>query len=1637
MKRKAISCVLMVVMMVSMFSGINIKRVSAETVDARLKIMSFNVLTSLNQPIEREHNGQTRGQMLTALIDGKQSDSMGLNEVTQDWLNYLNNSVSTYGYQNGVTYAVTGNKAEDGITDLTSGYSEYSPILYRSDLYDIEKTGGYWFSDTPNVKTSKYMDIQDAEGRLLYKGMSNSRVMSYAILKYKGTNEIAYIHINSHYDHQSSDYIQRLCSIQVAKMANELALRYHAPAVLTGDINATEQSEAYKYLASGDNGYVNAKYVTNHYSTLPSSAGFGENYNGETKDVIDHIFISAGNIGVYKHDILKNPYLSDHSAVYAELSLNQMPKLDAIEVNDTAVPEFSDNRFSYNLFLPDSNLSFELKHNAGYTVTASINNSPYPVSAGAGGQSQLSFNMTEANNSVSLYVMDSAGRTTTYILNIYKESGEANPVISEIFPNASPGYKYFEVTNAGTKSMSTDDYAFLWGNIGADASVSWEGRLELTGNRVIRPGGSVVFWFTYNTNGVFSTEPTVADFNAHYHTSLTEENIIIFGASQVFKGYSVSAADPNQTAVFTMGANKDRGMRIGYAKDNQGQPYGWTKKSTNSSFDGPAVSVSSYKSISTKDLTSSQLFKFKYAEGQTVAAASDVLDLFYASPGIYDKRVGNEPKDAYARIEAGEYDSYSLVHAEGDNLGGSLAGSWAFYSNVQFGETGADSAIFSAAVKESNATGTIEIYMDGNSDGSLTNARKIGSLTTTPTAADWSVYKEFTSSFSERITGTHHVTLVFKPNAGKTYVGNLDYFVFHPYVAKADLTQLTGLAFRLDGKPLAADTLLNATQEKNTYTLSAEAAYLPADADYSIRWSSSRPDIAAINETTGLITVLKYGDFTVQASVYSNYKLFDSYTTPVLSTDYKISAFSYIEGEWASRFTPGKDKMPNAKKAAAAATGLSGNLTNGYNYIGDVVDSSSMTLGSVDFGSNGIQSFVMNMALKSSNCGGTVTLYADTVDDAHKIGYLTAAVAPDAPDNYNTYLLYTGTIEQSVTGVHDLILTFSTSKTYVGNIDYLIFEEIGNPPSQGEDTVKPVITLRGHNPVILEVGLEYSDAGALASDDRDGDITGRISTAYSWNGLPADGISTVTEATYNVHYNVSDLEGNAADEVVRTVIIAATAGPDTVKPAITLLGGATVEVENGAVYMDAGAVAADDRDGDITDRLVITITTADELIAAVNTGVAGTYKVHYNVQDTAGNAAAEVIRTVIVAAPVNNPGGEDHPNTESPAVSPTPTPVPRQPAGIQQLSRGDLKQEKAGSFSVQWSKEKETLLLPADVADAVEEGGTLKLMKEQLTLELSGQTLRKLLADAGEGAQEAQIRITATAADSELMKQAVERASIPGTVQWTAASEVFSIKVQATDHSGDPFAGASVLENGKALLTLKTGGVADPELLGVYSALAGGKPVYAGGQWSNGSITAEVLLEGQYAALAYTRSFEDVGGSHWARTVIARMAAKHVIEGVDDAKFEPQKALTRAEFAAMLVRSLGITRASGSSAAVRFADVPQESWYAEAVETAAQAGLISGRSDSRYEPEGTVTRQEMAVMLVRAYEYKAGYQLSGQAGSGFADADQISAWAKDSVAAAGAAGLLQGRGDGQFSPQEQLTRAESVQVLYNLLTSLK
>ena len=160
-----------------------------------------------------------------------------------------------------------------------------------------------------------------------------------------------------------------------------------------------------------------------------------------------------------------------------------------------------------------------------------------------------------------------------------------------------------------------------------------------------------------------------------------------------------------------------------------------------------------------------------------------------------------------------------------------------------------------------------------------------------------------------------------------------------------------------------------------------------------------------------------------------------------------------------------------------------------------------------------------------------------------------------------------------------------------------------------EDTTLPVITLLGDATVTIEVGSTYTDAGATALDNYDGDITSSIVTVN-----PVD---TDVVGQYTVTYNVSDANSNAAVEVTRTVNVV-----DTTIPVITLLGDATVTIEVGSTYTDAGATALDNYDGDITSSIV-TVNTVD-------TEAVGTYTVSYDVSDANNNDAVQVIRTVNV-----------------------------------------------------------------------------------------------------------------------------------------------------------------------------------------------------------------------------------------------------------------------------------------------------------------------------------------------------------------------------------------------------------------------
>ena len=223
------------------------------------------------------------------------------------------------------------------------------------------------------------------------------------------------------------------------------------------------------------------------------------------------------------------------------------------------------------------------------------------------------------------------------------------------------------------------------------------------------------------------------------------------------------------------------------------------------------------------------------------------------------------------------------------------------------------------------------------------------------------------------------------------------------------------------------------------------------------------------------------------------------------------------------------------------------------------------------------------------------------------------------------------------------------TEIHVGEIEAIINAKLGiipvdltvvcTPPSDTllatvsideADEVAPVITLTGDNPMELEVGEEYVEPGATAEDNVDGDVTDSIKINGEVNtGVPGE---------YEIVYTVSDAAGNEATEIRIVNVV------DKTAPVITLTGDNPMELEVGEEYVEPGATAEDNVDGDVTDSIKIS--------SDVNTEEAGTYEVVYTVSDSAGNTASEtrVVKVVETEEPGDGDGEEpgDGDNGENP-----------------------------------------------------------------------------------------------------------------------------------------------------------------------------------------------------------------------------------------------------------------------------------------------------------------------------------------------------------------------------------------------------
>lgn len=171
-----------------------------------------------------------------------------------------------------------------------------------------------------------------------------------------------------------------------------------------------------------------------------------------------------------------------------------------------------------------------------------------------------------------------------------------------------------------------------------------------------------------------------------------------------------------------------------------------------------------------------------------------------------------------------------------------------------------------------------------------------------------------------------------------------------------------------------------------------------------------------------------------------------------------------------------------------------------------------------------------------------------------------------------------------------------------------------------------------------------------------------------------------------------------------------------------------------------------------------------------------------------------------------------------------------------------------------------------------------------------------------------------------------------------------------------------------------------------------------------------------------THQFKDIEDAPWADEAIKYLYEKKIINGRSETSFAPNDLVTRAELVKMICVALGV---SDTTEKAEFADVENE-WFAPYVKNAAAAGIVNG-DGGYFKPNDAISRQDAALILCRALGLEKGNEIK------FDDADDISDYAKEAVAAMVEKGYINGMGDGRFAPKNTLTRAQAAQLIYNAL----
>ena len=185
---------------------------------------------------------------------------------------------------------------------------------------------------------------------------------------------------------------------------------------------------------------------------------------------------------------------------------------------------------------------------------------------------------------------------------------------------------------------------------------------------------------------------------------------------------------------------------------------------------------------------------------------------------------------------------------------------------------------------------------------------------------------------------------------------------------------------------------------------------------------------------------------------------------------------------------------------------------------------------------------------------------------------------------------------------------------------------------------------------------------------------------------------------------------------------------------------------------------------------------------------------------------------------------------------------------------------------------------------------------------------------------------------------------------------------------------------------------------------------------------------------AFVNPFTDVPDDVWYTEYVLMMAEAGIIKGMTETTFEPETNLTRAQLVTMLYRLVGEPEVEGLTEP--FTDVPEGLWYTDAVIFAYNTGIVKGVTETTFEPDAKITREQLVTILYRLAQ-AAGVDVSiGEETNilSYPDAEKVSPYAVEAIQWAVGAGILNGityEGDKEIylAPQGLATRAQAAKLI--------